>query len=404
MSSAKLLFFRSAITFLPFWFYIVLFKFGAGIHYSMLAILGSKILPLWAVGICVSFASLIELMCDIPAGFMLERYGYTKMLRITTLCFVVAAAALIIDLTPLTYFISLVFGAFGWLFFTPGINAYLLAHGPVSVIGRLMGLLRASEGVGITLSVIGLPFFVRLPVPAVGLVILYPLIGALAALTIGQRAHVPTLLPAHIRARRHVARSGRKAIIRAFRNVHPAGTALGLYTIFAAIMYGFIWFVFPLRISEGIATNVMSASMAALEFAIVVAGLTVARFADTKRKKVIILTTLMVLAVLGTLLGLTTHPVLIALCFCISLFDELLCTTLWSWIDLLATRNRQPYGIVTGVMNFLGDLGWTIGPVVASILMSTSLGESGALSVAGVAFAVVCILLFGVILRHPAHR
>ena len=407
MLSASATFSKQATTFSPLWFYIVLFKFGAGIHYAMIAVLGAQILPFWLVGLCVSYASLIELVCDIPAGFFLEKYGYLRMLRLTTILFLCAAGALLFGLTPLTYFISITFGAFGWLFFTPGINAYLLAHGAVPIIGRLFGILRASEGAGIMFATIGLPFFVRLPVPLLGLVMMYPLLGALAALAIGTRFHMPSTLPKKIQTKQAAVKASFREIQSAFRHLHPVGTALGLYMVCIATFYGFIWFIYPLLINAGTAPEVLSASMTMLEFAMIIAGFTVARLADSARKKQLIFAGLGIVTAMSVLLGFTFHPILIALCFVLSFGDELVRTTLWAWLDAKAEKNEQ-HGVVTGVINFLEDLGWTLGPTIAGFLFA-SMGASTTLRIAGVimvvsAFTTLALLIPASVPRIPPQK
>ncbi len=407
MPSAKLSFRENFATFSPLWFYIILYKFGAGIHYSMIAVLGSQVLPLWAVGLAVSYASLIELLCDIPAGFILEKYGYLRMLRITTVLFICAGGILLFGLTPLTYFLSITLGAFGWLFFTPGINAYLLAHSPVPIFGRLYGVMRASEGSGIMIATLGLPFFVHLPVQTLGLIIIYPLIGALTALMVGNHYHMPNTLPPVTTTKRQAFRAGLQEIRASFHHLHPAGTILGIYTLSIASFYGVVWFIFPLLIEAGTTPRILSASMTMLEFAMIIAGFTIARFADSTNKKVLILAGLGVVSVMSALLGLTFHPILIAICFALSFGDELLRTTLWAWLDAKADKN-QHHGVVTGVINFLEDAGWMIGPTAAGFLLAT-VGASATLRIGGLivllsAGIAVALVLLPTARTNQKHR
>ncbi|MEK7105116.1 MAG: MFS transporter [Patescibacteria group bacterium] len=400
MLSAKISFSRSATTFTPFWFYIVLHKFGAGIHYAMIAVLGAQIFPLWAVGLCVSFASFIEFALDIPAGFVLERYGYLKMLRITTLFFCVAGGALLFGLSPLTYFISLTFGGLGWLFFTPGINAYLLANAPLSIFGRLYGVLRASEGAGIMLATLCLPLLVRLPVPMLGLVMIYPLLGAIVALVIGGHYRMPNTLPHTVKAKRQVREVGMQKVLGAFRALHPVGTALAIYMTCLSTFFGAIWFVFPILVNAGTKPTIISTSMSVLEFAMVVAGFTISRLADSKRKKVIVLVSMLVIMTTGALIGFTLHPILILLCFIFSFADELLRTTLWAWLDTKAkAAGREEHGIVSGAITFADDLGWMIGPAAAGVLFAT-VGAQPTIRIMSVVVVGVGVLTLALLLRR----
>ncbi len=400
MPSGSPSFLKTALGFLPFWFYVLLYKFGAGIHYSMIAVLGAQVLPLWAVGLAMALASGIQLVLDIPAGFLLERYGYIRMLRITTLCFVAAAGALLLGLTPATYLLSVGLSAFGWLFFTPGIEAYLMAHGPVPIIGRLFGLQRAMEGAGIVLALLGLPYFVELSPRVIGLVMLYPILGALAALAIGERSRLPTFLPKTTRAKRHAAQAGWQELCAAFRRLHPVGTALGLYTLAVATFYGTVWFVLPLLIDDGVASDVLSAGMTMLEFAVIISGMTIARFADSSKKKTASVCGMALVVVFALLLGATIRPVFIAICFFLSMADELVRTTLWAWLDAKAAGGRH-HGIITGTVTFLEDLGWMLGPAAAGLLF-TPLGAFLTLHVGGI-FLTLCIILTVFLLLSAKH-
>lgn len=401
MPFAKTSLLKTATTFLPFWFYIILYKFGAGIHYSMVAVLGAQVLPLWSVGFCIGFGSLIQLALDIPAGFLLERYGYIRMLRLTTVCFLLAGAVLLVGLTPITFLLSVIFSAFGWLFFTPGIAAYLLAHGPVSIIGRLFGVQRAAEGFGVGLALLGLPFFVALPAPALGLVIMYPLLGALAALAIGERYNMPTFLPKTARVKRHAIQAGLKEIVAAFRRLHPVGTIMGMYMLSVAGFYGVIWFVLPLLINQGIVPATLSAGMTVLEFAVIITGFTIARLADHRNKKSTLAVGLVAVALLSLLFGKIFAPVFILLCLLLSSSDEMVRITLWAWLDAKAAGGRH-HGVITGTVTFLEDLGWMIGPAAAGLLYA-ALGPIMTLHIGAVllALSAVCCIFLVIPAKNP---
>ena len=53
--------------FFPFWIFLIFFKFGGGLHYSLLSQLGEKFLPLWLVGILIGGSSFVQLLLDVPA-------------------------------------------------------------------------------------------------------------------------------------------------------------------------------------------------------------------------------------------------------------------------------------------------------------------------------------------------
>jgi len=37
----------------PFWVFLAIFKFGAGLHFTLLAPLGEQVMPVWIVGILI---------------------------------------------------------------------------------------------------------------------------------------------------------------------------------------------------------------------------------------------------------------------------------------------------------------------------------------------------------------
>ncbi|MEK7108179.1 MAG: hypothetical protein AAB898_00745, partial [Patescibacteria group bacterium] len=108
------------LTFAPFWVFLVLYKFGGSLHYTLLAPLGEMVLPLWAVGTLIGIGSIVQLILDVPAGRLLDRFGYLRFLKITSFIFLFAGFAILFHLTIITFVISLYLATFGWLFFGPG--------------------------------------------------------------------------------------------------------------------------------------------------------------------------------------------------------------------------------------------------------------------------------------------
>jgi len=51
----------------PFWVFLAMFKFGAGIHFTLLSPLGEQVMPLRIVGILIGLGSMVQLIFDIPA-------------------------------------------------------------------------------------------------------------------------------------------------------------------------------------------------------------------------------------------------------------------------------------------------------------------------------------------------
>ncbi len=151
------------VRFSPLWLFLVFFKFGAGLHYSLLSPLGERVLPLWLVGIVMGSASFIQFAFDVPAGHMLDRLGYRRLMLIGTLIFLVAAVFLTLPFTLGTYLASVFLSIFGWLFFGPGVNAYILSTASKEHSGLFMSLRDISGSLGIVLSSAFLPFVLLLP-------------------------------------------------------------------------------------------------------------------------------------------------------------------------------------------------------------------------------------------------
>ena len=124
--------------FWSFWIFIILFRFASCIHYNAMSSFGERVLPIWLVGILMGGCSLMQLFLDVPAGILLDKYGYKKLLKVTTLFFITAALSLFLGLNKWTYLWTLLFSIFGWLFYTPGVSAYLLLQSSKKNMGKML--------------------------------------------------------------------------------------------------------------------------------------------------------------------------------------------------------------------------------------------------------------------------
>ncbi len=393
--NAKSSFTSVATSFTPFWFFVLLFKFGAGIHYSIIAVLGSRVLPLPLVGLFIGLAAFLQVALDVPAGFMLERYGYLHMLRISTICFFLAGVIIIPGLTPLTFILSTVLSGLGWLFFTPGLEAYLLAHSPITLFGRITGLQRTMQAIGMTLAVIGLPYFVQLPGTIIGLIIIYPLIGALAALAIAERQPMPTVLPARLRYRRRASQATLTTLVSTLQKLHPLSTAFIFYSITIASYFGLLWFTLALLIASHTSGHIISLGMAVFDFTVIIVALVIGKIVDSSNKKIVAYIALTIVAFSAFFLWSTFQPLFILFCFLLSIGDEMFTITFWSWIDTRLPQGEH-YGLITGALTFAEDLGWMAGPIIAGLLY-TLVGPISTLHYAGLA-VVLCSFLIGLLL------
>ncbi len=398
MSSASSSFIKTAGRFLPLWFFLLLFKFGAGIHYSLAAVLGAQILPLWIVGICVGSAAFIQLLLDVPAGFMLERYGHARMLRVSTAAFLLAGAVLLFSLTPVTYVASIVLSALGWLFFSPGISAYLLTHSPIAFVGRLTALRRICEAVGITLALLGLQYFSNFSAPFIGLVIIYPFIGAFIALALAKRDNVPTVLHKDIHNRRAVATTSFATIRKLAGELHPVGTVLGLHTFAASLFYSMVWFIIPLLIVGGVTPLTFSVALSSLDFTLLIVDFPIGVMVDRLSKRPLVIFGMVTMSIAALALSQTASVLIIALTIIISFGDELAVIALWAWLNKRTTHVHHE-GIIAGGVIFMEDLGWCIGPILAGVLAST-VTETAPLLVGGLVIAA-CATLSAILLYGP---
>ena len=157
--------------FFPFWIFLILFKFGGGLHYSLLAPLGQKVFPLWVVGLLIGASAFLQLLLDVPAGYLLDRYGYKKLLKITTFFFVIASALLLFGITKPIFVLTLVVSAFAWLFFGPGVTAYTMSHASKDTLGKFISSKDVFTSVGIVLSSIMVIFAVNFKTEFLGLIL-----------------------------------------------------------------------------------------------------------------------------------------------------------------------------------------------------------------------------------------
>ena len=132
---------RIFVAFLPVWVFSAFFKFGGGLHYAVLSPLGEQVLPLPFVGIVIGIEAFAQMMLDVPAGFLVDRFGSVRMLKYSTVFFLVAAAVLAcFNFSLPVYLTTLAISTFGWLFYSPGLNAYVLSHATEHEAGEFLSM------------------------------------------------------------------------------------------------------------------------------------------------------------------------------------------------------------------------------------------------------------------------
>lgn len=388
-----------------FWalfFFTLFFKFGAGLHYTILSTLGERVFPVWIAGLIISAASVIQMAADVPAGMLLDRFGYTKLVKIFTGVFIVAACFLFFGLSPATFIITTVLATFGWLFYGPGINAYILAEAPHTIVGKTMGRMHAFESMGIVAATAVLPFVLVASPQTIAVSVSALLLVALAFFVFvpAERMsvhQVPKTRRHHYYIRRHFLHN----VIAAMRKLNPASAILALSSFAGATFYGMIWFVVPLAIADGLAGDLPSVGLAVFDLAVVLLGALFGKLADTFHKPFLVAAGLFLFAAAGFFLGFNLNLFFLLLGFIATAGDELSSVSLWAWLDTLDSDHAQD-GLINGVITFFEDLGWAVGPAVAGILFGI-IGPGGVIAIgASVLFLTFIISLL--VLYHPKHR
>ena len=388
--------------FLPFWIFMIFFKFGGGLHYTLLSPLGEKVLPLWVVGLLMGAGSIIQLLLDVPAGHILDRFGYRRFLKITTFIFLFAAVCFMFGFTRETYIISLIISTFGWLFWGPGVNAYILSHTPKESAGRFISLRDVSGSIGIVLSSAVLPFVLLLSPQYMG-AILFVLLGiSLVMLFFSPKdtvsVHAEIKIPTHYR---YIRRSPFFSTIKAIKRLSPASSMLMLLELSGAIFYGIIWFSVPLVIAHQADSTLLGIGLAIFDFSIVVLGFLLGSLADRTNKRTMVFFGLLLFSVSGMFLGFNFGWLFIIFGFLATTGDEMTGIALWSWLHSLDKQHDQD-GAISGVINLSSDLGWAIGPMVAGVLY-TLIGPSWTILIGAIPIFVVWIFYQLVLRRRHIH-
>ena len=353
--------------FLPFWIFLTFFKFGGSLQYAILAPFGERLMPLWLVGILIGFCSVAQLVLDIPVGYVLDKYGYLKFLRLSTFVFLFAAIFLIFGLNIVNYFFILGFGILGGLFFAPGVNAYILSHAPKDNDGKFISLRDVFGSVGVVLASASLPFILIGTPEHAGRVILTLLLFALVLLFLSPKDNRsiivenadPRKIPDYY-VRRHAISEAVKAI----KKLNPASGMLALLSLVAAMFYGIIWFVVPLVIVHQIGSEFLGLGLGIFDFSVVILGFWLGTLADRFNKRTLVFFGLLIFAVAGMFLGFNFGLLFIIFGFLATTGDEMAGISLWSWLHALDHEHAHD-GVVSSVICLFEDLGWAIGPMVA---------------------------------------
>jgi MFS family permease len=391
---------RLFIKFTPFWIFLILFKFAAVLHYSLMSPLGERLLPLWVVGFLMGGASLVQLLLDVPAGRLLDRYGYRKLLTLTTIIFFIGALCLFFQFTLVTYLASMTLSIFGWLFFGPGINAYLLSSAPKAIAGRFMSLRDVFGSVGVVLSSAVLPFVLLLSPTHIGLVLSISFVAAIVAILVSPKDHESVHTEKKLATHHYYIRRELHTYIGMIGKLNPASTTLLLLNTASGIIYGVIWFVVPLVLVHQANDFMLGIGLGIFDFSIVVLGFLLGTLADRLEKKTLVFFGLLIFSLFGLLLGSGFGLLFILFGFLATSGDEMASISLWAWLHSLDKEHAHD-GAVAGIINLFEDLGWMIGPITAGLLYNV-VGPSWTVAICAVPILVLWILYWLVFQKHHA--
>jgi MFS family permease len=356
----------------PFWMYIVLFKSAASLHYTIFPVLGERLFPIWVVGLIVSAEAFAQMCLDVPAGYLLDRFGYVRTLKISSACFLLGACLFLFGLHPWTLLTGLLFSLIGWLFFGPGIDAYVLVKSEKHIAGRFMAMRDMTASAGVVIGMVILPFALHLNVQWIAVILAFLFTLSLIALS---RASKDTASVHEEKKIAHqsfyVRRRFVHHVLRALKNLNPVSSMLMLQRFSAGLFYGIIWFVIPLMIARMAQKGVLSFGLIVFDMAILITGFFLGRLTDKWNKRWLVFWGMLIFSVSGILLGFHFGILFILFGFLATTGDEMASISLWAWLDALDKKHTED-GLIAGALTLAEDLGWTIGPLMAGILYEST--------------------------------
>lgn len=382
----------------PFWIFLTLFKFAGALHYTLLAPWGEQVFPIWLVGVLIGGAAFLQLSLDVPAGILLDRFGYKKLLVVTTALFLVASIGLLFGLSAPVFLFSLFMGAFGWLFVGSGSTAYVMSMSSKENVGRYISLRDVFASVGVVLSSVLIMFAVSWKPELSGIVLSIIFLCALVAIILSPvEHHQNRSLPRKhhvIKTKWHVI----KDVYKTTMKLRPASFMLMVTSFCGSTFYAIVWFVVPLVIAHEVSSGVLSVGLGVFDFAVVALGFVLGKVVDTYDKKLLVFLGLSLFAVMGIVLGFHFGALFLLFGFIATTGDELSELSLWAWLYQLDTKHENT-ATVSGIIGLFDDLGWTVGPIVAGVLYGI-IGPEYTIMVGGL-LILTNLLLFFLLVRNP---
>jgi len=388
--------------FLPFWIFMIFFKFGGGLHYALVSPLGEKLLPLWVVGLVMGGGSIVQFLLDVPAGKILDRWGYRRFLAITTAVFLLAAICYMFGLTMVTYILSMILSTFGWLFFGPGTNAYALSHATHHNAGRFMSLKDMFGSLGIVLSTVALPFALLMSPQLIGVVLFALLAIALVAMMLAPRDTMKATAETKIGAQHHyIRRHALSSAVRMMTRLNPASGMLLASGMAGGIFYGAVWFAVPLVMAGQANSEALGFGLGIFDFSVIVLGWLLGTLADRANKRRLVFAGLLLFAVAAAATGMDFSWLFLLFGFLATTGDELSALALWAWLHTL-DKDHAEDGAVSGIINLFQDAGWAIGPIVAGFIYGP-LGPTWTIVICSVPLFIAWVMYQTMMRHHHAH-
>lgn len=354
-------------TFFFFWLAIAAYKLAATLHYTLLSPLGSHLMPLWIVGLLIGGESLLQVLLDVPAGRLVDRFGRKRMLGVGLFAFMLAGL-LFTRFSLVSYVASIALSVIGWLFLAPGTNAYVLAYAERETSGRFLALRDTFWSIGVVLASVSLPFVLMLVPFSMGLMLAGVFALALLFLMLAPKdrpiTHLESVLPAEAY---HIKRTYLAETLGALRTLNPASSMLFVYSLAGSVFYGVIWFVVPLVIASEPNQELLGVGLGVFDFAVIVTGFLIGTMVDRGNKRLLVFYGLFLFAVMSMLLGAFLGPLFLLFGFLATTGDETAGLSLWSWLHSL-DKSHAYDGAVAGALSLAEDAGYALGPMLAGFL------------------------------------
>jgi len=392
MNSGKLKLSQIFWAFAPFWMFLLLCKLGANLHYSLQSPLGENFLPIWVVGLVMGAASLMQLLLDVPAGHLLDKFGYKRLLRIGTVIFILAASCLLFKFTLTTYLMSVFLSTFGWLFFGPGMNAYILSLATKDQAGTFMSFRDVFNSAGTAIGGILLPFVLFFTPAQIGVLLIIILLFAFLAISFAPKDNVHATAEKKLPTQHFYIRRQFVSLFKIIRKPNPASLMLMLMYMSASIFFGVIWFTIPLILAHETMNGLLGVGLGIFDLSVVLLGFVLGSLADKLNKQRMIFFGLLIFATCGMLLGFGFNLawLFILFGFLATMGEEVAALSLWSWFHTLDKEHAHD-GEVAGIINLFEDLGWMIGPIAAGFLF-TAVGSSWTIALGALPILMVWLI------------